>query len=167
MYTEEATDYVYGEYYSPQAKENRTEASDNRIETAGDCRKNLLYRLEMQWAVAVEIGFILTVTFSASSALCLLRVFGASLFAVSLTLMAIATASALLFIFWKEMKQPELRLRIFFFLLSLSCGLTIATGDAAVDFVRHYWRIVSAFTVVSASLLAIILVLVLINRFKT
>lgn len=164
MHTEEATDYVYGEYYSPQTTGNDP---GNRANTPTDDRsRNLAYRLEMQWAIAIEVGFIITSVLTASSALCLLRVFGASIFAVSLVLITIVTASILLFVFWGEMKQPELRLRIFFFLLSSSCGLTIATGDAAVDFVRHYWRIISAMSIVSASLLIVILILALINRFK-
>jgi hypothetical protein len=160
-YTDES-DYVYGEYYSPTANKEKEE----NLGSEEGKQKTTISRLEMQWAIAIEIGFILTAVLSASSALCLLRVFGGSVVAVSISLIAIVSTSILLVVFWAEMKQSELRLRICFFLLSLSCGLTIATGDAAIDFIRHYWRIVTNFSIASASLLMVILSLALINRFK-
>jgi hypothetical protein len=125
----------------------------NKAEEKVRATKLSLYdRMDSQWVVLVEMGFIVSTLLGTGTAICLMRVFGAGLLATGVALSAVVSALCLMVSCWGELTRSEYKLRVFLILIAMTAGLTVSMSDAGSDWARHNWRILSTTSVVFTTL---------------
>jgi len=101
-------------------------------------------RIEIQWLVMAEIGFVLLTFIGVFTLICFLRVFGAGVLAGSVGLVLVLAAIIVLLCFWNELNASNFKLRVFVCFFACGCALALSMSDQAVDLTRHYWGLLQA-----------------------
>lgn len=155
-------EYVYGRAYIPGG----FEGEEGRSPASKQVKKSLYDRIEQQWLILMEVGFTLTTLSSSALVAGLLRSFGAILWVWVLAAIALASIAILLRVFWAEIGNNEFRLKGCFLLFSISASIAVMTGDIAIDFILHYWRILAGLSIASGTILLIVMGLIIVQRFN-
>ena len=132
---------AYGDANYQQESEGRGDRAPKKKQKA-----HLYDRIDAQWLVIAEVGFVLTTFGSVCTFICFLRVFGAGILAGSVGLIAVLAGMIVLICFWRELSASEYKFRVMFCLFAMGCGLALSMSDQAVDMTRHYWAVLQAAT---------------------